>query len=77
MKLLNLTKIIQTSFAEYHSKCNFVERVHSEEHRVLSSHGPFNSKPIAKPGTDEHIENMEAVAEEVRKCLVQALFGGK
>ena len=80
MKLLNLTKIIQTSFAEYHSKRNFVERVHSEENRVLSSHGPFNSKSIhqhAKPGTDEHMENMEAVAEDVRKCLVQASFGGR
>ena len=74
MKLLNLTKIIQTSFAEYHSKRNFVERVHSEENRVLSSHGPFNSKPIhqnAKPGTDEHIENMEAVAEEASSSFIR------
>ena len=57
-----------------------MEHVHSEGNRVLSSHGPFNSKSIhqyAKLGTDEHTENMEAVAEEVRKCLVQTSFGGK
>ena len=65
---------------EYHSKRNFVERVHAEENCVLSKHGPFFSKPIdqlAKPGTTEHTENMERVADEIRKCLDQATFGGK
>ena len=35
MGLLKLHKISQLSFAEYNSKRNFVERVHSEENRVL------------------------------------------
>lgn len=46
MNFLKLVKITQTSFAEYHSKCNFVERVHAEENRVLSKHGPFSSSSV-------------------------------
>lgn len=70
----------QVSFAEYNSKRNFVERVHAEENRVLSKHGPFSSKPIhdhAIPGSKEHVENMESVAEGVRRCIIQGSFGGK
>ncbi len=44
--LLNLKKITQVSFAEYHSKRNFIERAHSEENRVLSAHGPFMSDTV-------------------------------
>ena len=33
---LKLEKIVQVSFVEYHSKRNYVERVHAEENRVLS-----------------------------------------
>ena len=68
LNFLKLDKVTQVSFAEYHSKRNFVERVHAEENRVLSKHGPFHSKPIhknASVGSNEHMENMESVAEEV------------
>lgn len=41
LNLLKLDRITQVSFAEYHSKRNFVERVHAEGNRVLSKHGPF------------------------------------
>ena len=40
LRVLKLHKISQISFAEYHSKRNFVERVHAEENCVLSKHGP-------------------------------------
>ena len=74
LNFLQLDKLTQVSFAEYHSERNFVERVHAEENRVLSKHGPFDSKPLHKratAGSKEHAENMESVAEEVRKCIVQ------
>ena len=74
-----LNKVTQVSFAEYHSKRDFVERVHAEENRVLSKHGPFCSTPCHKlslAGSREHTENMESVAEEVRKCMIQGSFGG-
>lgn len=51
LKFLKLHKITQVSFAEYHSKRNFVERAHAEENRVLSKHGPFDSRPIHKQAT--------------------------
>ena len=79
LNFLQLDKLTQVSFAEYHSERNFVERVHAEENRVLSKHGPFDSKPLHKQataGSKEHAENMESVAEEVRKCIVQGSFGG-
>lgn len=80
MGLLKLHKISQLSFAEYHSKRNFVERVHSEENRVLSKHGPFNSHAIhqiAEIGSSTHKENMEHMAGEVCKCISTGRFGGK
>lgn len=80
LNFLKLDKVSQISFAEYHSKRNFVERVHAEENRALSKHGPFSSRPIhqnASVGSKEHLENMESVAEEVRKCIIQGSFGGK
>lgn len=79
LSFLKLDKISQISFAEYHSKHNFVEWVHAEENRVLSTHGPFTSKGIHKNpvvGSVEHKENMEHMAEEVKKCLQTATFGG-
>ncbi len=80
LKFLNLEKVTQVSFAEYHSKRNYVERVHAEENRVLSKHGPFTSKclhPSASTGSNEHRENMEHMASEVTQCLNRATFGGK
>ena len=44
LRVLKLHKISQMSFAEYHSKRNFVECVHAEENRVLSKHRPFGSQ---------------------------------
>ena len=79
LRLVNLDKVTQVSFAEYHSKWNYVERVHAEENRVLSSHGSFSSKVPhnqATPSTPEHRENMENMAEEARKCIAQGSFGG-
>lgn len=80
LNFLKLDKICQVSFAEYHSKRNFVERVHAEENRVLSKHGPFTSTPIhqqAPPGTNKHKENMEHVADQVCNCIQQGSFGGR
>ena len=51
-----------------HSKRNYVERVHAEENRVLSKHGPFSSKllyPSASPGSKEHKANMENMTEKI------------
>ena len=73
-------KVVQVSFTEYNSKRNFVERVHAEEYRVLSKHGPFHSKAVhgqAAAGSKEHLENMEQMAEAVRSCIAQGSFGSK
>lgn len=43
LKFLDLDKVTQRSFAEYLSKRNFVERVHTVENKVLSDHSHFNS----------------------------------
>ena len=80
LRFLNLDRIVQVSFAEYHSKQNYVERVHAEENRALSKHGPFSSKIIHKKcavGSKEHYENMEKMEEEVCRCLNTATFGKK
>ena len=79
LMFLNLEKVTQVSFAEYHSKRNYVERVHAEENRVLSKHGPFKCDCIHKnviTGSDQHRENMEEMATEVTHCLRRASFGG-
>jgi hypothetical protein len=44
--ILDLDKITQVSFAEYHSKRNFVERVHAIEDEALSRHGPFTAYKV-------------------------------
>ena len=80
LNFLRLHRITQVSFAEYHSKRNFVERVHAEENRVLSKHGPFDSKqmhPLASTGTKEHKENIEKMCDDIRKCLLHASFGSQ
>ena len=80
LKFLKLDRITQVSFAEYHSKRNFVERVHAEENRVLSKHGSFSSTIVHSnysTGSKQHRENMEAMADEVCKCLKTAAFGKK
>ena len=80
LKLLKLDRIGQILFAEYHSKRNFVERVHAEENSVLSKHGPFCSQQLHKnpeTGSEKHKQNMELMANKVTKCLRTASFGGK
>ena len=80
VNFLKLQRITQVSFAEYHSKRNYVERDHAEENRVLSKHGPFNSSvayPIASPGSKEHHINMERMADDVRQCISHGSFGSK
>ena len=77
---LKLHWITQVSFAEYHSKRNYVEWVHAEENRVLSKHGPFSSTLVystASLGTKEHYANMERMANEIEHCIQTATFGSK
>ena len=77
---LGLKSIGQVSYAEYNSKRNPVERVHAEENKLLLRHGPFSSTMIhekAQAGSEEHFCNMEKMAEEVSRCLIEARFGGK
>lgn len=70
---LNLDRVTQVSFAEYNSKRNFVERVHPQVNKALSAHGAFSGHAIHSdvrgPGKQEHIENIEKMAEDVIDCL--------
>ena len=82
VNFLNLDKVLQVSFEKLNSKDNPAERPHASENLALSRHGPFKTKeifryPKAKPGSSEHILNMEEMAEEVISCLKTAKFGGK
>ena len=65
---LKLNKVTQVAFAEYHSKRNFVERVHAQENQALYKHGSFKSHAVherAATGSKMHRENMEHMCEEV------------
>uniref|UniRef100_A0A7M5UG45 Uncharacterized protein n=1 Tax=Clytia hemisphaerica TaxID=252671 RepID=A0A7M5UG45_9CNID len=78
-KFLKMESACQMSFSEYHSKRNYVERVHSQENLALSRHGKFSSTMVhskKENGSVEHKENMEAMAQEVIKCISSANFGG-
>ena len=77
VKFLDLDKATQRSFAEYLSKRNFVERVHTVENKVLSDHGPFSSKQVheaGSPGSKEHKGNMERMAQDIVKCIGKGVF---
>lgn len=77
VKFLDLDKATQRSFAEHLSKRNFVERVHTVENKVLSDHGPFSSKQVheaGSPGSKEHKENMERMAQDIVKCIGKGVF---
>lgn len=81
-RLLNLDRVVQLSFAEYHSKRNFVERVHATENKLLSRHGPFSSSEVHKDrniqlGSKHHVDNMEKMTENVIDCLRQGRYHGK
>ena len=45
VKFMKLRRAVQVSYAEYHSKINFVECVHSAENEVLSKHGSLRPGP--------------------------------
>lgn len=78
-RVMKLKSITQKSFAEYHSKRNLVERVHAVQNHALSNE-QFSSKaihPECEKGDTKHKENMEHMAEEVRKCLATTQYGGK
>ena len=80
MKYLDLKMVCQVAFAEYNSKRNFAERVHALENNVLSKHGPFKSDMLhtnVNAPSDEHNENMEAMAQEVISCISNAQYAGK
>eukprot|EP00112_Aurelia_sp_Birch-Aquarium-sp1_P021266 Seg568.7 transcript_id=Seg568.7/GoldUCD/mRNA.D3Y31 product=Vertnin protein_id=Seg568.7/GoldUCD/D3Y31 len=79
MMLVRLSKYLQLEKAEYNSKRNFVERVHAEENKLLSRHGPFSSTMVhAKNNTDvKHRENMEAMTMEVVTCLKSCQYAQK
>ena len=80
LKYIDLDVAAQLSFAEYHSKMNFVERVHATENDCLSRHGPFDSKSIHSTfevGDVRHFENMEAMANEVINCIQQGKYSGE
>ena len=80
-KFLNLGKVVQVSFAEYQSKRNFVERVHPQVNKALSDHGTFSSQGkhvgFQAPGSLNHKENMEHMANAVIDCLKGVQFGGQ
>ncbi|VDI33128.1 Hypothetical predicted protein [Mytilus galloprovincialis] len=80
VNFMNLEKATQISFEKLNSKDNPAERPHAAENLVLSRHGPFKSKELfihknSKPGSSDHLENMEAMAKDVIGCLRSAKFG--
>ena len=78
-RILQLKSVTQKSFAEYHSKRNPVERVHAVQNRALSNE-IFKRNSVHrdyKVADAKHKENMEHVANEVKKCLSCVEYGGK
>ena len=79
-KFLKLDRILQISNAEYYSKRNFVEIVHAavnlhiQRQAVLSSNRIFSD---VSPGTDEHHQNMECVAQDLANTIQNAKYGGQ
>ena len=79
VRVLGLKSVTQKSFAELHSKRNFVERVHAVHNAALSNE-QFSSKAIHneyKLGDNKHLENMEDVANKIQECLSRTQYGGK
>ena len=78
LRFFKLNKVTQVSFAENHSKRNYVERVHAEENRWLSKHGVFKTNCVhsnATAGSEEHRQNIEHMEAEAVQCLNHASFG--
>ena len=54
-----------------------MERVRTVENDVLSRHGAFDYQKVyhdAAVGSKEHLENMEAMAVDVVRCIKTAKF---
>ena len=57
-----------------------MERVHAEENRVLSKHGPFSSTYVhasAIVGSQQHKDNIEEMARRIQDCICSGSFGGE
>ena len=77
LRLLNLSMVVQLSFAEYHSKRNYVEHVHAIENELLSKHGTFKLDTVSKEGSLEHQKAVEDMANELIECLGHGQYGGE
>jgi hypothetical protein len=75
-RLLGIEKIIQVAFAEYHSKRNPVERVHAQHTKELEKHGPFHFNTALHPNTNEHVDSLNKLRDDIREELNMASFGG-
>ena len=73
---MGIERIIQVAFAEYHSKRNPVERVHAEHTEQLEKHGPFHFNTELYPDTNEHVDGLNKLRDEIREELNMASFGG-
>ena len=69
LRFMKLDRICQISFAEYHSERNFVEMP-----RRIGFYQLMACNAMHKQATKEHKENMEHMAEEMRKCLIQGSY---
>lgn len=59
LNLLKLCKVVQVSFAEYNSKCNFIERVHAEE----TMYCPSMDRSIAKQYMDKQLQDLKNISK--------------
>lgn len=76
-RILQLKSVSQKSFAEYHSKRNFVERVHAV-HNASLSYRVFKSNKIHETystGDENHKAKMEAMTSDVKLSLNHTKFG--
>ena len=69
--------VVQLSFAEYHSKRNYIEHVHAIENELLSKHGTFKLHTVSKEGSLEHQKAVEDMANELIECLGHGQYGGE
>lgn len=75
-RFLGIKKVTQVSFAEYHSKRNPAESVHTSKEREFGKQGPF-VRVTKEPNTPEHKQAREGMAEQVCEVFSHAKFGGE
>lgn len=68
--------ITQISFAEYHSKRNIAERLNAAAQTGLQSCAVLGQNVSSTPGSEEHRNEMEAMALEVQSAIMSQQFGG-